>query len=188
MKGHTMWIEASSSADIEARQARLYRNLGRELFQTEVSASLHCRREADRLGNVPSAEPLLAASLHAADTLRALPDLARAHGLPVSVFGGLAGAVFSTLRDAVIDRLVCSERSYRGTLLGMRHGVDVVRMLQLVALEVGNPLLATWCTSWLLVRIPLVEQASDQLEWFAAHPEIAGLTARPLWRRAHAAV
>jgi hypothetical protein len=165
---------------------KLLRSIARELFQTEVSARLHCRREAARLGDEPPAQPLLATAAHAEHTLRQLPRFAQEHGLPISVFGSVLGAVFSSLRDQLLDRLVCSERSYRGTLLGMRHGVDVVTMLKDVAEQLPDPVLAEWCENWLEARSPLVEHAAEQLQWFASHPQHAIASARPLLHRAHA--
>lgn len=162
---------------------KLLHGIGRELFQTEMSARLHCRREAARLGDEPPARPLLAVAAHAEHTVRGLPRFAQEHGMPVSLFGGLVGTFFSATRERLLDRLVCSERSYRGTLLGMRHGVDVVTMLKDVAERLPDPGLAEWCDAWLGTRAPLVEQAAEQLRWFASHPHRAVSTARPLLRR-----
>ena len=58
-------------------------------------------------------------------SLQELPPLCEREGLPVSVVGSLTGTLFSELRDKLADGLIQSERSYRGTLLGTRHGIDV---------------------------------------------------------------
>jgi hypothetical protein len=144
--------------------------LTRELFQTERSASLHPIREAERLGDVPPAHALRRVAEHAADILARLPLLARAHALPVSTAGQRAGELFSHLREAIADRLIDPERSYRGSLLGMRHGIDLVRLMRATARAAGDDDLETWCGVWLDEREPLVEACAEQLAWFASHP------------------
>ena len=42
------------------------------------------------------------------------------------------------MRHFVVDRFVDVEQSYRGTLLGMRHGLDLVRLLREVADDEGD--------------------------------------------------
>src|SRR5690606_2934866 len=112
----------------EAAQ-RLLRNLTRELFQTETSAAWHCQRAAERLEGTPPAEALRALAAHAERVRSVLPELAGSESLPVSKLGVAVGAFFSQTRDKVLDRVIQVERSYRGTLLGVRHGVDLVRMI-----------------------------------------------------------
>src|SRR5688500_8335058 len=107
--------DASSSAGETTRQ-KLIRRLGRELFQTEMSARLHCRREAERLGDVPPARPLLAASHHADGARTTMSETTRRSDLPLSIAGAVVGMMFSTARELVMDRIVSSELSYRGTL------------------------------------------------------------------------
>src|SRR5690242_9013689 len=115
------------------RRRELLERLFHELFQSEASASRHPRREAQRLGATPPAHALIAVARHASRALAELPDLARASGLPVSDLGRRLGVLFSRARQLVFDRLVDSEKSYRGTLLGMRHGLDLVHLLREVA-------------------------------------------------------
>ena len=58
------------------RQRALLASLLAELFQSERSAVKHPRREADRLGDVPPAQALRAASEHAERVHDELHDLA----------------------------------------------------------------------------------------------------------------
>jgi hypothetical protein len=151
----------------------LLESLARELFQTETSATSHCGREAKRLGSVPPAFAMQAVAEHAETVLRELPAVAEAHGVPVSGAGVAVGQLFSELRDKVFDKLIRSERSYRGTLLGMRHGVDLVQLLERAAQAAGDLGLAHFCQNWLQQREPLVQRAEQELTWFAEHPEEA---------------
>lgn len=151
----------------------LLRNLTRELFQTEVSAAKHCRREARRQPGSPPADALIATAQHADRALEELGELARKHDLPRSSAGMLLGALFSESRQRVADHLIDSERSYRGTLLGMRHGTDVVRVFAVAAREAGETELADWAERWLAQRDPLIKEAERQLQWFGKHPERA---------------
>lgn len=147
----------------------LLRNLTRELFQTEVSASRHSRREANRLPESRPANALNAVAQHADLALKELKDLAQKQDLPVSAFGGILGEAFSQIREHVADHMLEGERSYRATLLGMRHGMDAVRMFGLAAKHGGFPDLAGWAERWLAIRAPLVHEVEQQLEWFAEH-------------------
>ena len=147
--------------------------LVRELFQTENSARLHPVIEAERLGEVPPAQVLRAVAAHASEALDELPPLLARHELPVSEAGKLVGAALSSLRDHFIDLLINMEKSYRGTLIGMRHGVDLVELVQYTAREQGDNRLADWCEVWIARRRPLVEAAARELAWFAANPVLA---------------
>ncbi len=162
------------------RLQRLLRNLTRELFQTEVSASRHCRREAKRFGDAPLARLLGEAASHADEVLTALPPLAERHDMPISVGGMALGNLFSQAREYAADRVIEAERSYRGTLLGMRHGVDLVRLLRHVAAQLGHGEVTTFCDAWLGRRVPLVKRCEDELAWFAQHAARATELARPL--------
>lgn len=144
-----------------------------ELFQTETSARLHPLVEAERLGEVPPALILRAVAEHAAEALEQLPPLVTQHNLPISHAGKQLGAALSSLRDHFIDLLINLEKSYRGTLIGMRHGVDLVELVHHTAREQGDDALAEWCAAWLERRRPLVEAAARELRWFAANPVIA---------------
>ncbi|AUX38544.1 MULTISPECIES: hypothetical protein [Sorangium] len=153
-------------------------SLVRELFQTERSAKAHPLVEAERLGDVPPAHAMRAVSAHAEAVLTELPSLFGERGLPISAGGSAVGHVFSALRDDLADYLLNAEKSYRGTLLGMRHGIDLVELIQYVAAAEGDTHLAAWCARWLAARKPLVEAAAGELAWFAARPARATRAAK----------
>jgi hypothetical protein len=161
----------------------LLHRLARELFQTETSAVSHCTREAERLTHAEPAAALRELASHADEVLQTLPDLARSEGLPNSKGGNIVGATFSQLRDKVADKLLDRERSYRGTILGVRHGVDVVRLLGAVAHSSGRTKLESFCKNWLDARLPLVHALEEGLLWFGKHPERAVERATPLLGR-----
>ena len=164
---------AQARRDREEQTHAWLTNLVRELFQTEQSASTHPIVEAERLGDVPPAHTLRAIAGHAEAVLAELPSIAKRHHLPESDGGKLAGSALSKLRDHGMDLLVNSEKSYRGTLIGMRHGVDLVELIGYAAQREGDTALATWCEAWLERRRPLVEAAARNLAWFGEHPERA---------------
>jgi hypothetical protein len=164
----------------------LLAGLFRELFQTEHSAKAHPRREARHLGDTPPSQALRAVSEHAAVVLSELPTIARANQLPVSRAGLSLGALLSFVRETVADRLVESERAYRGTLLGMRHGIDLVKMIRMVADHNGLVEIGGFCTRWLEQREPLVAKVEQALSWFAHHPTAASHAAHKLPERERA--
>jgi hypothetical protein len=151
----------------EPKGREVLSNLFRELFQTEQSAVSHPKVEAERLGDVPPARAMLAVSAHAEAVLPELKALATERGM-VAVEGGKSvGSAFSILRDSVGDLLLSHEKSYRGTILGMRHGIDLVELIQYIAAEQGDSVLAAWCALWLEQRRALVEGTARELSWFA---------------------
>ena len=163
-------VDGSARADAHRD---LLHTLFIELFQTEQSADVHSRREADRLGDEAPANALRAVADHARTALIELNALAKPRGFAATRGGMLVGSLFSSVRDLVADRLIDRERSYRGTLLGMRHGMDLVRSIRFVAEATRDTELALALDAWLLVRLPLVDRVSDELAWFARHPERA---------------
>lgn len=152
--------------------------LGYEFWQTETSASRHCRREARRWADSAPARALLAAAEHADRILAELPHLPLLRGARQSGLGRALGQAFSLGRDAVLDKLLTGERSYRGTLLGLRHGVDLVRLMNEVTQRAGIAELTPFLTRWLEERVPLVESVADNMRWFAERPERALESAR----------
>lgn len=162
-------VETAANASDRSRQA-LLRSLMREFFQTETSAVKHCRREAKRLGEAPPAAPLLDIATQAEGVLKELPLLAKQYQLPASAGGKAVGALFSQARDKVFDRMIRLERSYRGTMLGVRHGFDLVTLLQKASQEAGLKELSSFCEGWLAKRQPLVESLEGELKWFATEP------------------
>jgi hypothetical protein len=155
------------------RTPRLLPSLMTELFQSERSAYRHPIREAKRLGDVPPAIALRAVAAHANEVLDELPELARARGLEVAGVGTMIGETFSNVRHFFADRLVDMERSYRATLLGMRHGIDLVRVLRAAALDEADLDLASFCDRWLAVRERLALGVERELEWFGRHQTFA---------------
>lgn len=131
---------------------------------------VHPRREARRLGDISPAHALLAISAHA-EALRpqfeALMHKRQPAGLEI---GRMVGQLFSTLRHLIADRVIDVERSYRGTLLGLRHGIDIVRLLREVALREHDTHLVRFCDEFLLDRLALIEGAEQALAWFAEQP------------------
>ena len=77
------------------------------------------------------------------------------------------------IRDGLADLLLNHERSYRGTLLGLRCGIDCAVLTQAVAQRAGRPDLAGFCGRWLEERRRLVAECERQLAWFAFHPQFA---------------
>ena len=144
-----------------------------ELFQTEQSAIAHPSREADRYRDTPPAMALLAIADHAKSMLPDIEQLAQERDIKLTRTGKVVGEMFSVIRDAVVDRLVSSEKSYRGTLIGVRHGVDLVHLIAAVAEESNDRDLVRFTTGWMRDREPLVERAAAALSWFARHPEVA---------------
>lgn len=117
-----------------------------ELFQSERSAVSHGRREARRWGDTPPAQSLLAVAAHAEAWLVQWQSLASARNLSGKSVGQAIGETFSLVRDRLADNLVRAELSYRGTLLGMRHGVDLIRFLRDAAAAAGDTALAEACS------------------------------------------
>jgi hypothetical protein len=144
-----------------------------ELFQTETSAVEHPRVESERLGDTPPGRAMRAVSAHAARTLPELRRLATAEGYGTRSLGSFIGDAFTLARRLAFDRMLDREKSYRGTLIGMYHGVDVVRLVRAAARARSRDRIAAFCDGWLDERIPLIDAAGRQLDWFGAHPEIA---------------
>jgi hypothetical protein len=141
-----------------------------EMIQAETSAKEHPRKEAARLAGEPPAFAMLAVSNHAE---RAVRDLERLSRNGTRSIGQTIGEAFSTVRDAVIDRLTSSEKSYRATLLGLHHGIDCATLTRAVASECGESELALFLSEWLRERRLLMYECEDQLRWFARHPRRA---------------
>lgn len=146
-----------------------------ELFQVERSACAHPRIEADRLGvDIPPGRAMRAIADDAEQTRAELLDVAAREGIThQDGKGEVLGESLSKFRDFFLDRLVTREKTYRGTLLGLRHAIDVVELARSVAETQGKRELAAWCTRWMERRRPLIEAASRELAWFAQHPDRA---------------
>lgn len=174
-QGHEQDDKGERGEDAQ-KQRDFLETLVHELFQTEQSAKSHPLVESERLGDVPPGHAMRAVSVQAEAVLAELPGLMKSRGLPVSEGGLGLGKVFSLVRDKIADQVLSYEKSYRGTLLGMHHGLDVVTLFKYVAAANGDEALAQWCDRWIERRRPLVEAAVRELSWFAAHPELATRT------------
>lgn len=143
-----------------------------ELFQTERSAERHGQVEAERFGDAPPASPLLLVSAHATHALAELDLLAQARGHEAAQGGQVVGQFFSEVRQKIADLALTREMSYRGTLLGIRHGIDLVALVHHASAE-SDPELHEWTRTWLEERTRLVEAAARELAWFARNPDVA---------------
>jgi hypothetical protein len=160
----------SSSLWLEAR-ATLVESLLRELHQTERSCATHCRREAARFPNERPAFALLHLADHAESVLERMKPVGR-DGAAQKLAQGL-GSLFSACRELVLDNIVREERSYRGTLLGVRHGIDLVILLRNAAISEKSDLMLEFADKWLEKRTVLWEEAVAALQWFDENPERA---------------
>lgn len=158
---------------------KLLHNVTHEVFQTETSAIRHCRREAERLGATGPGRAMMAISEHARRSFAELGQVCAREELPVSKGGSAVGLLFSETRDKLMDRLIQSERSYRGTLVGLHHGIDLMKLVTLAAEASGKSSLLAFCSEWLPARTALVDRAIEELAWFVMHPERASELARP---------
>ena len=149
---------------------KLRSKLCRELAQSEQSARVHPVREARRLGNSPPAVALRAIADHAEEMRPRLEALLRRDQSIGLAIGESFGRLLSAMRHLLLDRIVDTERSFRGTLLGLHHGVDVAILLRDVARRAGDAHLVTFCDELLATRRRLVEQAEASLVWFAEQP------------------
>lgn len=144
-----------------------------EFFQTEESAIKHPRVEAERLGGSPPGQAMSALANHADRVLPELKRLAEEEGYENSSVGILIGDAFSWARRLLADRILDREKSYRGTLIGLYHGIELVRLLEAAACTAGCERLAAFCKGWLAERTPLFDAARKELTWFGAHPHLA---------------
>jgi hypothetical protein len=80
------------------------------------------------------------------------------------------GRAFSMARENLSDLTTTTEQSYRLTMLGVRHGIDLVRVLRELADAAEDAGLRTWSEKWLLRRVELIERAEMDLRWFVENP------------------
>lgn len=149
---------------------RLSPSLLPELYELEEDCYRLALREAKRIGCGPPSSALRAVAAHANEALDELPALAKVRSVRL---GSASALAFDTLRrvwDVVMDQIVDHEHAYRRALTALRRGIDLVRLVHAAARDEGDDALATWCQRWLDGRERLVEDAADQLEWFARHP------------------
>ena len=156
------------TTDLDTLQAKLLR----EVSQSEHDAYLHTHREATRLGPCPPARAFEAISQHADGMRKRLQVLMRGQSFGHAL-GILVADTFSNLRHYGVDRVLSRERSYRATLLGLRHGVDATHLLRFASRELGDDEITTFCDDLIVVREPSLVRAVAALEWFAQQPHQA---------------
>lgn len=154
-------------------RSRLRDKLCRELAQSEHDARLHTRREARRLGDCPPGRALLAIAEHADDVELALEKLTKSRVSTGLKLARVIAKMFSGFRQFFVDRLIDRERSYRATLLGLKHGIDTLRLLREVVTINCDVALLKFCDLVLVERLCLIEDAEQALVWFAEQPEVA---------------
>ncbi len=155
---------------MQSDRRRLLDKLLRELVRSEQQAIDHAPREARRLGEVPPVQALRDVADHAMSLRPRFDQLLDGHEL-TSAQKGVA-ATLATLRQLVTDRIQDPERAYRGALLDLRHGLDVVRVLRDVARLEELFALIRWCDDYLAARRTLVARVEAQLAWFAEQPSL----------------
>ncbi len=152
---------------------KLRSKLCRELAQSEHSAIYHSTREAKRLGDVPPAHALLAIAEHARSYQKRFELVAKERPTFGLAVGRAVGEAFSLLRHVIFDRMIDVERSYRGTVLGAKHGTDVARLLREVALLDHEAPMIDFVNAWLSEREALIRKAEAELAFFAEDPQRA---------------
>ncbi len=160
----------TSTRVMQSDRRRLLDKLLRELVRSEAHAIEHAPREARRLGAAPPVAALREVAAHAVEMRPRFDQLLDGHNL-VSAKSGIA-ATLSSLRHLVTDRMQDPERAYRGALLDLRHGLDVVRVLRDVARLDELFALIRWCDDWLSARRTLVARVEAQLAWFDEQPSL----------------
>ncbi|HEY4056483.1 MAG TPA: hypothetical protein VGM39_07730 [Kofleriaceae bacterium] len=151
----------------------LREKLCRELAQAERDAVIHTERECTRLGDVPPAARMRAISANAKHLQPRLAKLVSAKQPIGFMLGRAVGDVFSATRHYFVDRILSTERSYRATLLGLKHGLDAARLLREVARVDVDVQLAEFCDDLIAQREKLIAAAEHELAWFATHSAFA---------------
>ncbi len=156
---------------------RLLDKLIREIGRSETQAIDHPARETRRMGDVPPVLALQEVANHATAMRVRFDKVLRANEIPIPRSG--LGATLASLRHLVVDRVVDAERSFRTSLLDLRYGLEVVKLLREVSR--GEELFGVirWCDDWLGARRPLLARVEAQLAWFAQHPGVALMSTPP---------
>ena len=157
---------------VHGDRMRLYDKLARELLQSEHDAHLHGMREAERQVDVPARE-MMTIAYHAQ---RTEPELRRlvAERQPIGAMLALGVAkTFSHVRHFAFDHMLARERTYRATLLGMRHGLEAAYLLRAVADRARRTEVRDFCARLIMEREPMLQAAADAVAWFADHPKLA---------------
>jgi hypothetical protein len=147
-----------------------------EMAQSEKSASEHARKEAARLGEAEApAKAMLAIAEHAERSLPVLEAFCENGTRQVSE---AIGSAFSVIRDALTDRVVSAEKSYRGSVLGVHHGIGCAVLARAVAGTRRRMEVVDFCDRWLDERRALADACEHQIPWFATHVAVAEDRAR----------
>ncbi|MDB4952777.1 MAG: hypothetical protein JWO36_346 [Myxococcales bacterium] len=134
-------------------------------MRSETQAVEHAPREAKRIGECPPVSALREVGAHAHAMQPRLQQALEAYAVPVGR-GGIS-ATLNNLRHFVADHVQDAERAYRGALLDLRHGLEVVRVLREISRLEGLFGIIRWCDDWLSARRTLVARVEAQLGWFA---------------------
>jgi hypothetical protein len=159
-------------AQIHGERLRLYDKLSREVLQSEHDAHLHSFREAQRQDG-PPARILTTIGYHAQRTEPELRKLVTARQPFTAVLALAVAKAFSNVRYYAADHLLARERTYRATLLGLRHGLDAAYLLRAAADRAQRTEVHDFCDRLIAEREPLLNSAVEVITWFADHPSFA---------------
>jgi hypothetical protein len=152
-------------------RTRLLPSLVAELYAIERLAYRQPIRIAERLGGDLPAIALRAVAAHANETLDELPKIALERGIGLTSVSALASGAVGFVTRVVRERIEDAEHRYRETLLEMRRGIDLVRLVRAAAEDEGDRPLVAWCDRWMPVRERLVGEVAGELAWFGRHPD-----------------
>jgi hypothetical protein len=152
---------------------RLLEKLIRETVRAEAQAMEAPAREARRIGATPPIAALADIAEHAEAMQRRFETMLDGHELQLHVTRGALGSTLTSLRHLVVDRVGNGERAFRTTLLDLRHGIEVVKLLREITRRHTLFGLVRWCDDWLGARRTLVARAEAQLSWFADQEALA---------------
>ncbi len=107
---------------------------------------------------------------HAERSLEQVEEWARRRGIRSAVSESVASRALTNVRERFSELAMSVEQSYRMSLLGMRHSVDLIRLIRELAVLADDRDLREWSERWSLRRLDLLEQAEMALGWFAEHP------------------
>ena len=153
---------------------RLLDRLIREIYRGEVHAAEHAARQEKLIGDVAPVLALREIAAHALAMRERFEAIVRGYDLQTGRNG--FSATLSSLRGLVPDRMVDPERTYRTSLLDLRHGIDVVKLAREVARSEELFGIIRWCDDYLGARRTLVARVEAQLVWFV---EQAGVELSP---------
>ena len=151
----------------------MMRSLLAELLHEEEALVTRTRRDADRYDGVELDAPFYAIATHAEATLMRLDVLATARNMGRKRASRLVKCLLACASELYRERFVSAERAYRSTVSTLRSGMDLVRLARSAADVAGDAELTDFCEEWLSRRGALVENLSEQLDWFADRPRVS---------------